>query len=72
MINQILADTNRPDEVITVGTPATFLSYSDRSPGVVVAIIDEKTIEIAWVDCKAKPNPNRADDIAGISSSYPK
>jgi len=65
MINQILADTNKPAEVITVGAPCTFLSYSDRSPGIVTKVVDDRTIEVAGVRSQAKPNPDSKD------GSYP-
>jgi hypothetical protein len=48
-----------------IGTPATFLSFSDRNPGVVVKINSPKSIDIAHVDTIVKPNPNSKD------GSYP-
>jgi len=44
-----------------VGTPATFLSYTDRNPGVVTKINSPKNIEIAYVETKTLPNPNTKD-----------
>jgi hypothetical protein len=44
-----------------VGTPATFLSFSDRNPGVVTKINSPKNIEIAYVETETLPNPNTKD-----------
>jgi len=60
MINTILAESNKPDEEIVIGTPATFLLYSDRSPGV-VAVHSSTCIEIASVEARAKVNPHSKD-----------
>ena len=61
MVNQKI-DNSRDEELeIKVGTPATFISYSDRSPGVVVAIHSKSCIEIAPVTAKARKNPNSSD-----------
>jgi len=60
MINTILANQTQ-EETPAVGTPCTFLSYSDRSPGVVVEVISDRKIVIASVEYTAKLNPNSRD-----------
>jgi len=60
MINDTIHKTTK-SVTPTVGTPATFLSFSDRDPGVVVKINSPKSIDIAYVEAVAKPNPNSKD-----------
>lgn len=59
--NNMISSAYKSAEPV-VGMPATFLSYTDRSPGTVIRIISEKCIEIDDCPCEVIGGPYEYGD----------